>query len=160
MLSVTDDEWRRLVGEAVEARRAGRSVRHMAGLAGISEGLWRQVESGRRPLRHGDYETVNPKATTRAAISVALGWSEDSIDRLARGEEPVELDSVNQPDPALGEVVDGLSRAVESLLLDAAARRPRIADFDAKLAELAGELVRLANRIDLLETRLSQRPGE
>lgn len=71
-------------------------MRSVAPQAGISEGLWRQIESGARVLAKDVVRTVNPKPSTRAAVSLAIGWSDDSIDRILRGEPPMLLD---QPAP-------------------------------------------------------------
>jgi transcriptional regulator with XRE-family HTH domain len=87
---VTPDQWQDRVGEPIRRRREQLrlSVRGVARVAGISEGLWRQVESGRRVLAEDVIRTVSPKPATRAAIAVALGWTPDSIDRLIAGGEP------------------------------------------------------------------------
>lgn len=98
---MTTDEWRNRVGKWIEAQRGPRSIRFMAEQAGVSEGLWRQIESGVRPLRHGRTETVNPKPSTRAAVAEALGYRHDAIARLIDGLEPVALKAtrgpINQP---------------------------------------------------------------
>lgn len=86
---VTPHEWRDRVGRRIEQQRGRLSVRSAAKRAGISEGLWRQIESGQRPIRKGEYETVNPKPETRAWVCQAIGWTDDSIDRLLAGEEPI-----------------------------------------------------------------------
>lgn len=68
----------------------------MADKAGISEGLWRQIESGKRPLRNGQYETVNPKPDTVAKVCRVLRWPADAFDRLAAGEDVESLIPVPQ----------------------------------------------------------------
>lgn len=85
--TMTPDEWRTAIGAKVEEARAGRSVRSMAKRAGISEGLWRQIESGQRPIRRGEYETVNPKQTTVIAVCDALSLPRDTFTRWAKGEQ-------------------------------------------------------------------------
>lgn len=52
------------------------------------------MESGIRTVAKDHFVTVNPRPSTRADASVALGWTEDSIDRLERGEEPLIADAV------------------------------------------------------------------
>ena len=65
--------------------------------AAFSEGQWRQMESGLRTVTAGQFVTVNPRPSTRASASAALGWSIDSIDRLERGEQPIEVDVGDRP---------------------------------------------------------------
>jgi hypothetical protein len=88
---VSPEEWRERIGRHIEARREGLrlSRRAAAARAGFSEGQWRQMESGIRTVAKDHFVTVNPRPSTRAEASVALGWTEDSIDRLERGEEAV-----------------------------------------------------------------------
>lgn len=112
------------------AARGQRSIRAAATAAGISEGLWRQVEAGERPLRYGRTETVNPKPATRAAICRALGWSPDSIDRLLEGKEPVVLTE----DPAA-----------------------RLSDYDRQLLELVRENARKLDELRELARTMNNR---
>lgn len=79
---VTDEAWRRLAG-AVRARRdeLGFTQAELAVESGVSEPTIRVIETARR----GSYQ----RATLRA-IAQALGWTPDSLDRILRGEEPVE----------------------------------------------------------------------
>lgn len=88
---MTPEEWRAKVGVRVEHARGRLSIRRAATRAGISEGLWRQIESGQRPLRNGEHEVVSPKPESLAKVSTSLGWTEDSIDRLLIGLDPVSL---------------------------------------------------------------------
>ncbi len=68
-------EWRRLVGTKLERARKARklSKRAAAGLAGISEGLWRQLESGRRQVNRDVVVPVSPKDETLVAAARAVG---------------------------------------------------------------------------------------
>ncbi len=70
----TTEQWRTEVGEEIERQRtaAGLSVRDAAKRAGVSESMWRQIESGRRVLEDGTVVAVNPKATTMAKVRAAL----------------------------------------------------------------------------------------
>lgn len=85
---VTPEQWRQRVGRHVEHHRGREAVRAIAKRAGVSEGLWRQVESGRRVLAKGVVRTVSPKPETAAMISRALGWTETGIDDLLEGRGP------------------------------------------------------------------------
>jgi hypothetical protein len=86
-------EWKSAVGDRVAMRRASRfrSARSAAEAAGISEAIWRQVESGSRTVAAGVRVAANPGLSVKVAICTALGWTPDSIDRLLNGEEPTEL---------------------------------------------------------------------
>lgn len=68
---------------AIRARRieSGYSQPKAAEAAGISITTWNSIEKGR--------SSGAPLA--RAAICRLLGWTQDSIDRLERGEDVVEL---------------------------------------------------------------------
>ena len=70
------------------------------------------MESGVRTVAKGHFVTVNPRPSTRAEASVALGWSEDSIDRLERGDDPI----ISDPAPAgLAATVAGLAEHIDRL---------------------------------------------
>ncbi len=77
------------------------------------------MESGIRTVAKDHFVTVNPRPSTRADASVALGWTEDSIDRLERGEEPVLAESAPTGLAAtvaeLGEHVQRLNSEVAEL---------------------------------------------
>lgn len=154
---MTPQEWHERVGQRVKAKRGRISIRKAAKRAGISEGLWRQIESGRRPLRNGDYETVNPKPETLASVATSLRWTEDSIERLLDGLEPVDLtpqvadllDAMELgrsfPIPPsldserlnrLRDEVQELGLAVDLLIHEARGRLGVESDFAARLAAL------------------------
>jgi hypothetical protein len=88
---VTPDEWRERVGQHITTRREELrlSVRAAAKRAEVSDALWHQIESGRRGVAADQFVTVNPRPATRAQVSVSLGWTPDSIDRLASGKSLV-----------------------------------------------------------------------
>lgn len=96
---MTPDEWRSTVGVHVEQRRTELrlSVRGAAKRAGVSEGLWRQIESGRRVLAAGVERTVSPRADTAHAIATALDWEGDALARLAAGAKPAAVPAVSSP---------------------------------------------------------------
>jgi hypothetical protein len=118
---VSPEQWREQIGRHIESRREvlRLSRRAAAARAGFSEGQWRQMESGIRTVAKGHFVTVNPRPSTRADASVALGWTEDSIDRLERGEEPI----VAEPAPT------GLAAAVAEL-------GDHVQRLDSEVAEL------------------------
>lgn len=115
---MTPDLWRRLVGQHVEARRRTlyRSRRAAAAGSGISEIVWRQIESGRRQLAPGVILAPNPEADTKNAICRRLGWTDDSIDHLLAEREPRLGDPSpedNGDDPELHAKVDELRRRLD-----------------------------------------------
>lgn len=87
------------------------SIRAAASRANLSEGLWRQIESGERMVRKGIVETVSPKADTKAAVCGALNWTAGSIDLLVAGLKPVAL--ATPATPLVGG--DDLRRQVQQL---------------------------------------------
>lgn len=76
---MTPDQWRATHGERIERARLARhlSVREAAKRAGVSEGLWRQIESGRRQLAKDVVRTVSPKPGTLAAVLGVVGLAGD-----------------------------------------------------------------------------------
>lgn len=97
MARMTPQQWRALVGSRIEARRKDRGITltEAARRAGFSPSWWRSLESGERN-DHGRISVVSPRPESLAGAARAIGWTPDSIERLKRGEEPVEL----EPDPA------------------------------------------------------------
>lgn len=88
------EEWKLLVGNAVQKRRRElgiKSMRKAAAMAGYNEAVWRQVETGKRQLAPGHMVAPTPKPDTQAAICAVLEWTADSIDRLLNGDEPAVL---------------------------------------------------------------------
>lgn len=84
---------------------------------GISDPTVRVFQTGR--LRGN----VEPSDGSRKRMSVALGWSPDSIDRLLRGEEPVEV-----------EPADELTKRVAALEAKVQAQGKAIHDLADRLA--------------------------
>lgn len=118
MKGVTPQEWRRQVGQHIQARREAKrlSIRAAAKAAGFSEGLWRQLESGRRVVDKDVVRTVSPKAATAAAACAALGWTPDSIDRLLDGNDPIPLDDDPQPPLQVDQdTIDAIVKGAASL---------------------------------------------
>ncbi len=134
-MGVSPDEWRELIGQHIERRRRERrlSVRGAAELAGFSEGQWRQMESGVRTVAAGQFVTVNPRPSTRASASTALGWSIDSIDRLEHGLDPIEEQPGDHP-------------AVVA----------QVAEQGLRLEQLAADVQRLDGIVDRLQSRVDQ----
>jgi uncharacterized coiled-coil protein SlyX len=103
----------------------GLSIRQAAKIAGFSEGLWRQLESGVRVLRKGVEETVSPKQSTLMGACRALGWSPHSIDLILAGEEPevvsvslqsVEIDALRDQLLEQAQLIERLSRQMGAAL--------------------------------------------
>ena len=88
------EEWERRIGRAVRGRRIAQgygSIRAAAREAGLSEGSWRHIESGRRSLGRAGVKAPAPTTATVVPMAVVLGWRSDWLDRLRTGREPVEL---------------------------------------------------------------------
>jgi len=64
------------------------SKREAARRAGISEGLWRQLETGARPLAPGMTALVSPRDETLIAAADAVGLDPNELFRLAGRELP------------------------------------------------------------------------
>lgn len=99
---------------AIRRRRESRgmSQQDAATASSISLSSWGQVESG-------DKTALRTK--TAQAMSRALGWTPDSIERLARGEEPVE--AVPERPAVYGSTPDGRGLSDRELeLIDAAVK--------------------------------------
>jgi hypothetical protein len=83
--------WREQVGEHIERRRIQLgfpSIRAAARAAGVSEGVWRQLESGRRAVGGGRAVAPRPTARICARVATTLRWPQDAIDQLAAGRKP------------------------------------------------------------------------
>lgn len=141
---VTPEEWRDRVGQHVEARRTRmfKSRRAAAEGSGVSEIVWRQVESGRRQLDADYIVAPNPNATTRGAIARRLKWPENALDELLAGRTPGELHHITGMDSG------GASQESGNLVVVPA-------DLHGRLGELTPEeLARLDAYIDgLIEGR-------
>lgn len=69
------ETWRAGPGAMLRSAREARrySKRKAANLAGISEGLWRQLENGERPITAGVSVPVTPRDDTLLAAALAVG---------------------------------------------------------------------------------------
>lgn len=102
MAEMSPKRWRELVGEPVELRRRDvghRNPARAAEIAEVAESVWRQIESGKKTRSAGVVVAPNPSAETRARVCRALGWTDNSIDKLLRGEKAVERPGWKQPPP-------------------------------------------------------------
>ena len=137
----TISTWRTLVGIAVEHRREqlNLSKRAAAARAGISEIVWRQIESGLRQIAPQQYAEASPGRRSRLGVCRALGWSDDSIERLLAGQPPGLLD-VSPPDDlvALQERVERLAAQVERLARASTAMSVAIDSLSAQAARATG----------------------
>src|SRR5436309_12793745 len=89
------------------------------------------MEAGRRTLEAGHFVTVNPRPDTRAAASRVLGWSDDSIDRLERGDSVVMAERIA---PAPASVAEA---QIEVLRAEVHELRALVADIAAVLRGIA-----------------------
>lgn len=101
-------DWQR-VGDAVSERMRDLAIgqRELARRAGISDTKVREVLRGQPLVR--EY--------MRTKLSVGLGWSRDSIDRILAGGEPELVTSLSDGDERVRlEVIDGRLDRIEGLL--------------------------------------------
>lgn len=106
-------------GTELERRRteAGLGVREAARRAGISEGRWRQLESGVQKIG-GREIPIKTRPATAAAVAKVVGWEVDDAVRTA-GFDPSENRPVREPVLTLRNVSD------EDLVREIAARLAR-----------------------------------
>jgi transcriptional regulator with XRE-family HTH domain len=105
---MADEAWKR-VATQVRSRRNDRrmSQQELASAAGTTDRLIRSIEKAER--------TTYLRPTLRA-VSEALGWSADSIDRILNGQTPIVLDAPIDATPAdLRAEVDRLRGEVNAL---------------------------------------------
>lgn len=135
------DGWREQVGQQVEARREqlGLSRRAAAKRAGFSEATWRHVESGTKKVAANTEVPAVFTARSRVGVCRALLWTDDSIDRLLRGEQPEVLEM------SAATELDGLRRQVERL--------------SAQVERLTRASVAMSSAIDLLNAQ-ARRAGD
>lgn len=86
---MTDSPTERL-GHAIRAHRAHQGMRQVdaAKKGGLSEGAWRNAESGE----------IAPQPRTLARIDRALGWPPGTAGRVLAGEDPPEIQPPKEPD--------------------------------------------------------------
>lgn len=123
MRPVTPEEWLTKVGVHIRDRRRDLKIRSMrlAALdAGVSESTWRQAETGRRQTNDGRWVAPNPSSESRALICRRLYWTDDSIDRMARGEPPEIrsdlLDAESVPGSDISDYNDALDAELDYVL--------------------------------------------
>lgn len=108
-------EWRERIGAKLEQRRSALypSIRKAAARAGISEGTWRPLESGRRTLSAGVVVAPSPEPDTVRRVAAVLGWPSNFVERLWAGESPddfpdavIERGLAEDPDGAIGSLME------------------------------------------------------
>ena len=74
-----------------------RSRRAAAEGSGVSEIVWRQIETGKRQLAPGIVIAPNPEPETKTIICSRLDWLGDGIDLLLAGQMPRVIDGRSAP---------------------------------------------------------------
>ena len=102
-----DSEWQ-AVAAAVSERMADLAIgqRELARRAGISDTKVREVLRGQPLVR--DY--------MRTKLSLGLGWTRDSIDRILGGKAPVVMSSASGGEAARLDAIDVRLERIEELL--------------------------------------------
>jgi len=97
-----------LVALAVRYRRGqlGYGVDQLAAHVGVSADAWRTLEGGQRPSGFHKEQA--------SAASTALGWTPDSLDRIVRGQRPLDAPGA----------LPTLARSAREEVVRAAPRRP------------------------------------
>lgn len=127
------------VGAIVAARRTALGLRQDA-LPGISSALVRQIERGTAP--------PGGRAVNRAALTRALGWPTDALERLAAGEDPAALGDDDRHRASILDALDrNAAREAEGKLDDADARLDRLERQVAELADLTRRTAQAVARL-------------
>lgn len=162
---MTPEEWREQIGRHIENRRTllHLSKRAAAKAAGISEIVWRQLESGKRQLAPGHYITPNPETSTKVGVCRALHWRPDSVDRMLGGRLPedsveveVELlrDESYEHQVALEELADELKGRISQVATDWGDMYVKLEARVDKMGERLSQLDGLAGAVERLERSL------
>jgi len=93
------------VGTLVKERREALGIRQEA-IEGVSSSLVRQIEQGRAPK--------DGRGITRAALTTALRWPANAIERLYAGEDPATWES-HAGEDRLRSLRDQLQSAADQL---------------------------------------------
>lgn len=120
------------VGELLRQRRLSLGLPQL-GIAGVSDSLIRQLESGEAPTAG--------RGGRRQALMVALGWPVDALARLEAGEDPARLTAVSQS-PAesdLRELLGVGGQLVSDELTDLKARLNLIEGRIDSILEMLGD---------------------
>lgn len=100
-MSITTDTWERLAHEVKDRRRRLDLTQEEAaarGGDGVNRTYWQQIEGARRSAM---------SAKTEFAICRALGWTEDSIQRIHRGLTPLLMEERQQSElPSTVEIIE------------------------------------------------------
>lgn len=136
------DNWREQVGQHVEARREqlGLSRRAAAKRAGFSEATWRHFEAGEKKVAPDTIVPASFSARSRVGVCRALMWTDDSVDRLLRGEaaEVLEVTAATELEN-LRRYVDRLSLQVERLTRASVAMSAAIDSLNARARQAGGQ---------------------
>jgi transcriptional regulator with XRE-family HTH domain len=127
------------------ARRSGLSDKHL------------------RTLLNGDGDVVTPREQTRWALCDALEWTQDSIDRILDGADPVAVTQDDSGEVSRLDQIDARLMEIEAQAMAATDQRLTQQDELAKFyhlhQRLAGEVAAgvadLRSRLDAVETELS-----
>lgn len=123
----SDSRWQR-VGQQVRSRRLALRLTQfqLATAAATSEPTVRALERGRR---------VSYMQSTITGVCAALGWTADSIDRLLRGDQPLEVVGITgqfrpAADPEVLRRLEAIEAQLAQLLDNAPCTTPTGLDDD------------------------------
>ncbi len=101
-------------GLVLRAARGDRSIRSVAREAGVSEGRWRQIETGAKSLGGGGREPARPRPASAVAMGAAVGLDAATALRAA-GFDPADVPAP-APDDDLAEALEALAAAIARVL--------------------------------------------
>jgi transcriptional regulator with XRE-family HTH domain len=112
-------------GELIRKARnaAGLSIRAAAERTGISEGRWRQIESGYQSVTQGVFiPTIGP-ANTLAKMAKTVDLTPEALEKVGRADAADELRGLNEIRAVRQSQPDGLDQQFERFKADPKARR-------------------------------------
>lgn len=138
-------EWQTTVGDMLKRARGRMSKRSAAARAGLSEGMWRQLEDGYRTVQAGMQVPVNPRDETLVAAARAVGLDPADVLHAAGRDYTPPPEEDEEDEPSFADMLDDLDRrltAVEALLdrVDARDLLPDLTPADwERIRQLAEE---------------------
>jgi transcriptional regulator with XRE-family HTH domain len=112
-------------GELIRSARkaAGLSIREAARRIRLSEGRWRQIESGYQTVARGVYHPSPGPADTVARMARVVDLTPEALDDKGRADAADELRKLNEARAVTQSQPDGLDQQFERFKADPKARR-------------------------------------
>lgn len=120
-------------------KRAKLSGRAAAERAGISEGRWRQIESGYQTVRAGIQVPATAPAETLAQMALAMGLTPDDLAEVGRADAAEELRELGPAAPAALDAMEADIEEVQVILRRLRARGPAQVDTAVRVLRALAE---------------------